>query len=135
MSSFQQIFDTEQFKQAKHIDIASFVADNKLFLFNFRHLNSFKLRILTPVPDNLFRNLRHNIPLYYKSFETCELSIIDFENRFRIRSIGEALGEEIPFGPLNTITHPHRIPKSNEYLEFEIKDEGCRCRVKIVKVR
>ncbi|PIC14644.1 hypothetical protein B9Z55_026883 [Caenorhabditis nigoni] len=134
MDSFPRIFDTEQFKQAKHVDIVGYVTDYNLSLFNFRHLNSFKLRIRAPAPGELFRVLRDDIPLYYKPFETCEIIIVDSEDRFKVRSIGEALGEEVPFGPSKTITHRHRIPKSKDYLEFEIKDEGRSCRIKIVKV-
>ncbi|CAO4382109.1 unnamed protein product [Caenorhabditis nigoni] len=134
-NNFPTIFTTEQFKQAKHVDIVSFVFDYNIFLAKFVHLNSFKLRTLAPVRDEMICTLRQIISIYYKSFEKCEISFVDFEDRFRVRSFGEALGEEIPFGPLKTITHRYRIPESNEYLEVEIKDEGCYCCVKIVKTR
>ncbi|CAO4382128.1 unnamed protein product [Caenorhabditis nigoni] len=56
---FPRIFKTEQFKQAKHVDIDRFVTNYKLFLLNCRHLHSFKLRIFAHVPDKQFRVLRH----------------------------------------------------------------------------
>ncbi|CAO4382107.1 unnamed protein product [Caenorhabditis nigoni] len=60
VDSFPRIFEMEQFKQAKHVDFADYVTDYNLSLFNFRHLNSFKLRIRAPVPDELFCALRRD---------------------------------------------------------------------------
>ncbi|CAO4382211.1 unnamed protein product [Caenorhabditis nigoni] len=57
-----------------------------------------------------------------------------------IVEFAEALGAEIPIGPLAevellTITHCYRIPESNECLEFKLKKEGNHCLVNIEKLR
>ncbi|CAP36063.1 Protein CBG18652 [Caenorhabditis briggsae] len=50
----------------------------------------------------------------FEKFKTCQLGIADLSDQFEIRTIGKALGVEVPFGPLRTINHRYQIPKSKK---------------------
>ncbi|PIC14703.1 hypothetical protein B9Z55_026924 [Caenorhabditis nigoni] len=71
----------------------------------------------------------------FEKLESCELTFSKFENEVQFRRIAEALGVEIPFGPLQIIKHRYQIPESNEYLEFKMEDEDHSSSIKIVKIR
>ncbi|PIC14694.1 hypothetical protein B9Z55_026917 [Caenorhabditis nigoni] len=127
-----RIFETEQFKQAKHVQLRMHLDEDDLL--KFRHLKSFKCSLDSEklVDIQRVREIISN----FEQFESCELIHHYLEDEFLLRSIGEALGEEIPFGPLKTITHRYQIRESNEYLEFKIEDEKYYyCTIKITKTR
>ncbi|PIC14672.1 hypothetical protein B9Z55_026900 [Caenorhabditis nigoni] len=71
----------------------------------------------------------------FEVLESCELKYRDVFDAFPIRTIAQALEEEIPFGPLKTINHRYPIPESNDYLDFTIEQEWYYCTIKIVKTR
>ncbi|PIC14883.1 hypothetical protein B9Z55_027042 [Caenorhabditis nigoni] len=133
------IFGTDQFKQAKSIEIKEIwrtfnVAD----LSSFSHLKTFKCQLMS---DDILENLpriRDMISIF-KEFESCELEFFLYGN-FPIAVFAQALGAEIPIGPLAegerlTITHHYQIPDSNKCLEFKLKQEERNCRMGIRKIR
>ncbi|PIC14701.1 hypothetical protein B9Z55_026923 [Caenorhabditis nigoni] len=125
-------FETEQFKQAKHVELEGYLNENDLLKFS--HLKSFKCDLVALEPVD-FQRVREIVSTFEK-FESCELKRIDIDDKFQIRTISQALGEDVPFGPLlNTITHSYQIPESNEFLKFEIEDKEYYCIIKIVKIR
>ncbi|PIC14721.1 hypothetical protein B9Z55_026932 [Caenorhabditis nigoni] len=125
-----RILETEQLKQAKHVKLRM-VLDGE-DLLKFKHLRSFKFGFIPDVLANFRRVLE--IISSFEQFESCELRHFYLDHDFLLRTIGEALGEEIPFGPLKTIKHRYQIPESNEYLKLEIEDEGSCRDIKIVKM-
>ncbi|PIC14678.1 hypothetical protein B9Z55_026905 [Caenorhabditis nigoni] len=126
-----RILETEQFKQAKHVQWKIGLNENDLLKFS--HLESFKcdLTYLEPVD---FQRVREIISTF-EVLESCELIFYGDFDRFCIRIVARALEAEIPFGPLKTIKHLYQIPESNEYLEFEIVDDEYYCTMKIRKIR
>ncbi|PIC11489.1 hypothetical protein B9Z55_029052 [Caenorhabditis nigoni] len=50
-------------------------------------------------------------------------------------TVAEALGAEIPFGPLDTIKHCFQIPETNEQLEFKIENAEYSCFIHVRKLR
>ncbi|PIC14689.1 hypothetical protein B9Z55_026913 [Caenorhabditis nigoni] len=126
-----RFFATEQFKQARTVQLKGYLDENDLVKFS--HLKSFKCE-LTRFDQVDFRRVREIISTF-KQFESCEIERVNRRDMFQIRTIGQALGAEIPFGPLKIITHRYQIPGSNEFLEFKIEDESYYCTIKIVKVR
>ncbi|PIC14693.1 hypothetical protein B9Z55_026916 [Caenorhabditis nigoni] len=128
-----RFFETEQFKQAKHVQLVMWANEDDLLKFS--HLKTFKCSLDSgEVVD--FLRVREIISSF-QHFESCEFRHSYFlDDDFLIRTIGEALGEELPFGPLKTIKHRYQIPESNEYLDFEIEDEKyTSCTIRIVKNR
>ncbi|PIC14844.1 hypothetical protein B9Z55_027014 [Caenorhabditis nigoni] len=130
------IFETEQFKQAKSVDFKShWKTFNVEGLGNFRHLQRFQchMRIENTMED--VPRIRDLISTF-EEFESCELR---FSRRmYPMRTLAIALGEQIPIGPLSqqaTINHRYRIPESNEYLEFEMKDDRIFSLINVVKIR
>ncbi|PIC14688.1 hypothetical protein B9Z55_026912 [Caenorhabditis nigoni] len=126
-----RFFETEQFKQAKHVHLR--MPLNEDDLLQFSHFKSFKF-VFTPGVLVDFQSVLENISSF-EQFESCELRHFYIHDDFLIRTIGETLGEDLPFGPLKTITHRYRIPESNEYFEFKIEDEGSCCDIEIIKIR
>ncbi|ULT92275.1 hypothetical protein L3Y34_009792 [Caenorhabditis briggsae] len=128
---FWEFFETEQFKQAKRVESNIYVHESDLM--GFSHLKSFKFPIgyIEPVDFQIIRDMIST----FDKFESCELKSTYFRDGFDVRTVAEALEAEIPFGPLKTVTHRHRIPGSNEYLEFTIEEAESFCLIKIVKVR
>ncbi|CAO4382067.1 unnamed protein product [Caenorhabditis nigoni] len=126
-----RIFETEQFKQAKHIQLKGELNENDLLKFS--HSKSFKcdLTYLEPVD---FRRIRDMISTF-ENFDSCELKRFNSLDDFQIRTLGEALGIQSPLGPLKTIKHLYQIPESNDNLEFTIEDEKYYCIIKILKIR
>ncbi|CAO4381931.1 unnamed protein product [Caenorhabditis nigoni] len=126
-----RFFETEQFIQAKHVQLEAGLNVNDLLKFS--HLKSFKCKLTTQQQAD-FQRVREIISSFVV-LESCELTVGGGLGRFPVRTIGEALGEEIPFGPLKIITHRYPIPESNEQLEFEIENDESSCFIKIVKIR
>ncbi|PIC14702.1 hypothetical protein B9Z55_026924 [Caenorhabditis nigoni] len=126
-----KFFETEQFKQTKHIEFRSLLKVEDLGRFS--HLKSLKCELQFPEPEG-FQRIRDIISSFEK-LESCELTFSKFENEVQFRRIAEALGVEIPFGPLQIIKHRYQIPESNEYLEFKMEDEDHSSSIKIVKIR
>ncbi|PIC14700.1 hypothetical protein B9Z55_026922 [Caenorhabditis nigoni] len=127
-----RFFETEQFKQAKHVQLKKFRV-NQEDLVRFSHLKSFKFELNT-CEEVDFQRIREMISTF-EQLESCELNILNFPE-FTVRPIGEALGADFPFGPLKkAVIHRYRIPESNEYLEFELEEKLCWCHIKIVKIR
>ncbi|CAO4381946.1 unnamed protein product [Caenorhabditis nigoni] len=131
--NFSRIFDTEQFKQAKHVEIISLKGFNASILSNFGHLKSFKIKLLGDFVEEDFLKIR-DIISSFEEFETCQLGIVDLSNHFDVRNISKALETKIPFGPLRTINHRYQIPKSKNCLDFKIEDGGSRISMKITKI-
>ncbi|PIC14876.1 hypothetical protein B9Z55_027037 [Caenorhabditis nigoni] len=137
---FRLIFETDQFKQAKSIKLkSSWISFTVADLANFSHLKSFKCELRS---ENAFEDVPRiqDIISTFEEFESCELAFLGGLDGFPIGQFAGALGEQIPEGPLKegehlSITHRYRIPESNQYLEFKVKDGGYRCMVNIVKVR
>ncbi|CAO4382125.1 unnamed protein product [Caenorhabditis nigoni] len=133
------IYETDQFKQARNVDFKPISGLNVRGLAIFSHLKKFKCHLRS---NNAFEDIptiRDTISAF-EELKSCELSFYSGFNRFPMRGIADALGEEIPIGPIaenehRTITHRYRIPDSNECLKFEIKEEQYQCIVKIIKVR
>ncbi|CAO4382078.1 unnamed protein product [Caenorhabditis nigoni] len=117
--------------RAKHVQLRIWLNEDDILKFS--HLKSFKFGLFSHEPID-FQNVREIIS-NFKQFESCELKHFHLLDDFPNRSICEAFGEEIPFGPLKTVKHRYQIPESNEYLEFEIEDEGSLCEIKINKIR
>ncbi|CAO4382092.1 unnamed protein product [Caenorhabditis nigoni] len=138
--SYRMIFETDQLKQAKSVEVKSnWKAFTLEDLTIFSHLKSFKCQVRT---NNVFEDLSRirDIISNFEELESCELSFSSGLDRFPMRGFAGALGEEIPIGPLKksehlTITHRYRIPDSNESLEFKMKEDGHRCLINIVKIR
>ncbi|CAO4382084.1 unnamed protein product [Caenorhabditis nigoni] len=126
-----KFFETEQFKQAKRVEFRSLL--NVEDLGRFSHLKSFKCELQFPEPEG-FQRIR-NIIATFKKLESCELTFSKFGNEVQFRRIAEALGAEIPFGPLKIINHRYQIPESNDYLDFKMEDEDHSSSIKISKIR
>ncbi|CAO4382082.1 unnamed protein product [Caenorhabditis nigoni] len=127
-----RFFETEQFKQAKHVQLKKFRM-NQEDLVRFSHLKSFKFELNT-CEEVDFQRIREMISTF-EQLESCELKILNFPE-FTVRPIGEALGAEFPFGPLKqTVIYRYQIPESAEHLEFELEEKLCWCHIKIVKIR
>ncbi|PIC14671.1 hypothetical protein B9Z55_026900 [Caenorhabditis nigoni] len=116
---------------AKHVQLKEHL--NEEDLLRFSHLKSFKCN-LTFLEEVDFQRIRGIISTF-EVLESCELKYRDVFDAFPIRTIAQALEEEIPFGPLKTINHRYPIPESNDYLDFTIEQEWYYCTIKIVKTR
>ncbi|PIC14675.1 hypothetical protein B9Z55_026903 [Caenorhabditis nigoni] len=126
-----RIFETEQFKQSKHVQLKGRL--NEEDLVRFSHLKSFKCELNSFEHVDVLRI--RDIISPFEQLESCELMYYDVLNRFPIRFIAQTLGEEVPFGPLKTIKHSYPIPESNEHLEFEMDTGEYHCTIKIHKIR
>ncbi|PIC14737.1 hypothetical protein B9Z55_026942 [Caenorhabditis nigoni] len=132
------IYETDQFKQAKNVELKPVWGFNVEDLAIFSHLKKFKCHLRS---NNAFEDVPRirDTVLTFENFKSCVLSFSSGFNRFPMRGIADALGEEIPIGPIaerehRTITHRYCIPDSNECLKFKITEEQWQCRVLIVKV-
>ncbi|PIC11486.1 hypothetical protein B9Z55_029050 [Caenorhabditis nigoni] len=129
-----RFLETEQFKQAKHVQ--SNMCLNEDDILKFSHLKTFHSELASRVD---FQRIRDIISTF-KQFESCELKRANYRNDLDIRNVAEALGAEIPIGPLSqgqrlTITHRYQIPESNEFLEFKMEDISYYVTITISKVR
>ncbi|PIC14668.1 hypothetical protein B9Z55_026898 [Caenorhabditis nigoni] len=89
-----RFFETEQFKQAKHVDLKWYYKVDDLMRFS--HLKSFKCEVdFFEAVD--FQRIRDIIPTF-KQFESCELKRANNRRDFDIRTIALALVPMIPFG-------------------------------------
>ncbi|PIC14735.1 hypothetical protein B9Z55_026940 [Caenorhabditis nigoni] len=137
--NYRMIFETDQFKQAKRVEFqsawSSFSVED---LTNFSQLKRFKCHVRAA---NAFQDVPRirDILCTFEELKSCEL-IFKGEWNTSIRDFAQALGEEIPIGPLPqgkvlTITHRYRIPESNARLVFKLKDGGNWCRFVIRRIR
>ncbi|CAO4382062.1 unnamed protein product [Caenorhabditis nigoni] len=126
-----RFFETEQFKQAKHVDLKWYYKVDDLLRFS--HLKSFKCEFDSFEPTD-FPRIRDLVSTF-KQFESCELKRDNYFHDFDIRTVAEALGAEIPFGQLKTITHRYQIPESNDFLVFKMEEKGFHWIIKIAKNR
>ncbi|PIC14704.1 hypothetical protein B9Z55_026924 [Caenorhabditis nigoni] len=126
-----KIKSRDSYLKTKHIEFRSLLKVEDLGRFS--HLKSLKCELQFPEPEG-FQRIRDIISSFEK-LESCELTFSKFENEVQFRRIAEALGVEIPFGPLQIIKHRYQIPESNEYLEFKMEDEDHSSSIKIVKIR
>ncbi|CAO4382105.1 unnamed protein product [Caenorhabditis nigoni] len=124
--SFRTIFGTDQFKKAESMHLGTTEPFNVGDLVNFSHLKKFKSWLTS---DNVSQDVlrTRDILSTFEKLESCELEYHCSWDGAPIREFAEALGEEIPIGPLaqgkhRTITHRYRIPHSNDCLEFKIKE-------------
>ncbi|PIC16662.1 hypothetical protein B9Z55_023193 [Caenorhabditis nigoni] len=116
-----RFFETEYFKQAKHVELSGYFREEDLL--RFEHLKSFKCEFDHDEQVN-FQNIREII-LTFEQFEFCELKRNNPDFYF--------LGPDIPDESVTIITHRYRIPESIEYLEFQIEDLGPFSYIRIVK--
>ncbi|PIC14754.1 hypothetical protein B9Z55_026950 [Caenorhabditis nigoni] len=136
---YEVIFETEQFKTAKHAAFLWHVKFNVEDLVIFRHLIHFQCWLDSDIgPEEILR--MRDIFSTFEEFASCDLEFHSTEEIFPMGRFAEALGAEIPIGPLAegegwTINHRYKIPKSNDCLEFKITEEASQCRVNIVKIR
>ncbi|CAO4382070.1 unnamed protein product [Caenorhabditis nigoni] len=126
-----RFFESEQFKQAKHVQLQERL--NEEDLARFSHLKSFKCQLNSFEPVD-FQRVRDIISTF-KELESCELRYRGDFNTFPIHTVAEALGAEIPFGPLDTIKHRFPIPETNEQLEFKIENAEYSCFIHVRKLR
>ncbi|CAO4382072.1 unnamed protein product [Caenorhabditis nigoni] len=128
-----RFFETEQFKQAKHVQYKMQVIQN--WIERFSHLKSFEFFLHFPGPLDF--QITRDIISTFEEFEYCKIKVPCFlsDMWFSLRTVGRVFEEEMPFGPLKTINHRYRIPESNEFLEFKIEDEGRFCSMEIFKIR
>ncbi|PIC14874.1 hypothetical protein B9Z55_027035 [Caenorhabditis nigoni] len=132
------IVETDQFKQAKFVEFESDWGFNIYHLKQFSHLKRFKCQVTYNVFDKV--QMIRDIISTFEELESCELEFHGRWARFPMCEFAEKLGVDIPVGKLvqdehHTITHRYQIPESEEYLEFEIKEEGKLCRINIRKIR
>ncbi|CAO4382590.1 unnamed protein product [Caenorhabditis nigoni] len=135
---YGRIFETDQFKQAKHVEL-EMMEFNVADLVHFSHLKSFKCHLRS---ENTFEDVPkiRDILSSCEELESCELDYVDALDNRAIVTFAMALGAEIPIEPLApfehlTITHRYQIPESNEFLEFKLHDGMFYCGVNIVKIR
>ncbi|PIC14680.1 hypothetical protein B9Z55_026906 [Caenorhabditis nigoni] len=102
-------------------------------LARFSHLKSFKCQLNSFEPVD-FQRVRDIISTF-KELESCQLRYRGDFNTFPIHTVAEALGAEIPFGPLDTIKHRFPIPETNEQLEFRIENAEYSCFIHVRKLR
>ncbi|PIC14733.1 hypothetical protein B9Z55_026939 [Caenorhabditis nigoni] len=133
------LFETDQFKQAKRAEFKYYWGFNVEVLVNFSHLHRFKCQIRI---DNTFEDVpRIRVILStFEELESCELELIGPMDRVPMRELADALGEDIPTGPLAegehlTIIHRYRIPDSNKCLVFKINDGESWYRVEMHRIR
>ncbi|CAO4382227.1 unnamed protein product [Caenorhabditis nigoni] len=129
--NFSEFFHTEQFKNAKNVEIMSLKGFGVQILSNFSHLKSFKIKLSGDFLEEDFWRIRETISTF-ENLEKCELRIVDSENQLEIRTVAEAIGAVVPEEPLKTITHRYQIPESNKCLEFKIEGGGPHILMKIV---
>ncbi|CAO4382206.1 unnamed protein product [Caenorhabditis nigoni] len=137
--NLDMIRETDQFKQSKSVEMKGAWSFHVEELRYFSHLKRFKCRLMS---DNTLADVPRlrEIISTFEGLESCELGYTSILGHFPIVQIAQALGAEIPIGPLvqrgrRTITHHYHIPESNERLEFEIKEVWDSCLIKIVKIR
>ncbi|PIC29920.1 hypothetical protein B9Z55_021337 [Caenorhabditis nigoni] len=138
--NYGMLFETDQFKQAKNVEFDMDMEFHVADLVHFSHLKTFKFHL---TGENTFEDVPRirDIISTFEKFESCEMEYFSFRYGFSIRKFAEALGAEIPIGPLAenerlTIAHRYQIPESNECLEFMLKDQDYgRYHVNIVKTR
>ncbi|PIC11491.1 hypothetical protein B9Z55_029053 [Caenorhabditis nigoni] len=128
-----RFFETDQFKQAKHVHYKMQVIQNDLERFS--HLKSFEWFLRFPEPLDF--QITRDIISTFEEFEYCKIKVPCFRSDewFSLRTVGRVFEEEMPFGPLKAVNHRYRIPESNEFLEFKIEDEGRFCSMEIFKIR
>ncbi|CAO4382224.1 unnamed protein product [Caenorhabditis nigoni] len=119
---FERIFETEQFKQAKRMNILLNMGFHVEDLLNFSHLKRFDCNMSSDIEPAAILRIRDIVSTFEK-FESCGMTFMHDKLGFPIEKFAEALGAEIPERPLKKFTHRYRIPESNEYLEFEIEDD------------
>ncbi|CAO4382249.1 unnamed protein product [Caenorhabditis nigoni] len=138
-SDYSLIFETDQFKQAQHVDFMM-MKFNVADLAHFSHLKSFKFRLRS---ENIIEDVprMRDIISTFEHFESCELEYVGFSGEVPIVAFAMALGGEIQTdrlaqGEHRTITHLYHIPEFYECLEINLKDIGdFRCRIDIIKIR
>ncbi|PIC14860.1 hypothetical protein B9Z55_027025 [Caenorhabditis nigoni] len=135
---WRMVFETDQIKQAKSVELPPMGMKAEDLLI-FSHLKSFKCHLRS---ENTFEDVPRirDILSTFKELESCEFGYYGVLDGSSIRVFAMALGEEIPIEPLfedgrMIITHRYQIPETNERLEFKLKDDGCLCRVNIIKTR
>ncbi|PIC14868.1 hypothetical protein B9Z55_027031 [Caenorhabditis nigoni] len=136
IENYANVLETEQFKQAKHVEFGRYMQFNVADLVHFSHLKTFKYRVISDNTVEDVQRIRDIIPTF-KEYESCELRFTTREDRFPMREFALALGEEVPLGPFvpPLITHRYQIPEFNDCLEFKIRSDDYCCCVDIVKVR
>ncbi|CAO4382200.1 unnamed protein product [Caenorhabditis nigoni] len=132
--NFKVIFGTDQFQQAKTVDIGWDVEFHLEDLVHFSHLKSFACRLQDDIgPEEILRV--PDIVSNFIQFEVCVLLFYYDQQTYRMEKLVEALGVEIPEGPLEKFSHRYQIPQSNEYVKFEITDKGTECFIVIRKIQ
>ncbi|PIC14846.1 hypothetical protein B9Z55_027016 [Caenorhabditis nigoni] len=131
--NFSEFFQAEQFKKAKNVEIMSLQGFGVQVLSNFNHLKSFKIKLTGDFLEEDFWRIRETISTF-ENLEKCELRIVDSRNQLQIRTVAEAIGAEVPEGPLKVITHRYQIPESKKCLEFRIEGGGPSILMKIVRI-
>ncbi|PIC14838.1 hypothetical protein B9Z55_027010 [Caenorhabditis nigoni] len=132
--NFKVIFETDQFQQAKTVDIGWDVEFHLEDLVNFSHLKSFACRLQDDIgPEEILRV--PDIVSTFIQFEVCVLLFYYDQQTYPMERFSEALGVEIPEGPLEKFSHRYQIPQSNEYLKFEITDKGTEFFIVIRKIQ
>ncbi|PIC14752.1 hypothetical protein B9Z55_026949 [Caenorhabditis nigoni] len=133
------IFETEQFKNAKYVAFLWQVKFNVEDLLNFRHLRQFQCWMKNDIgPEEILRV--RDIVSTFEQIEFCDLILRSTEDIFPMGRFAEALGAEIPIGPLAegedwAFNHHYKIPKFRESLEFKLTVKESWCRVNIVRIR
>ncbi|CAO4382228.1 unnamed protein product [Caenorhabditis nigoni] len=137
--NFEMIFENDQFKKAKSVEIEASWECLMEDLVHFSHLKKFKCHFLG---DNTFEDvprIRDTISTFER-LESCELKYTTVWGNSSMRQFAQALGEEIPIGTLKegerrTITHRYQIPESNQILVFKIKKKSGSVLINIFKIQ
>ncbi|CAO4381007.1 unnamed protein product [Caenorhabditis nigoni] len=137
--NFEAIFETDQFKQAKEVNIDIDVKFSVEDLVNFSHLKRFNCSLESDIePEDILQILE--IVSTFEEFESCQMSFNYHMHRYPIENVAEKmLNVEIPDGnpeePFDMFTHRFQIPQSNKHPHFAIEDEGHRCFININKIQ
>ncbi|CAO4382207.1 unnamed protein product [Caenorhabditis nigoni] len=137
--NFEMIFENDQFKQAKSVEIEASWECLMEDLVHFSHLKKFKCHFLG---DHTFEDVPRirDIISTFERLQSCELKYTTVWGNSSMRQFAQALGEEIPIGPLKegerrTITHRYQIPESNQILVFKIKKKSGSVLINIFKIQ
>ncbi|UMM37713.1 hypothetical protein L5515_009389 [Caenorhabditis briggsae] len=122
---FNELFATEQFKNAKRVNIQSFgmVQSFEELSENFQHLKQFNVGFETMEVEDIIK-IRDWLPLC-PNFKKCCIE----KKRNRVAEFAEALGAQFPEGHQGNFIHRHQI--ANGYLKFQLERDGVKIKRKL----
>ncbi|CAO4382223.1 unnamed protein product [Caenorhabditis nigoni] len=112
--NFEEVFKTDQFKQAKEVSIDRYVELHMDDLVSFSHLKSFKCRLKNNIEIEEILKIP-DIVSFFKKFESCFISSYIYKYPY-IEHLVEALGAEIPEETMESI--PEFLKSNDHHLKF-----------------